>query len=465
MNVIRSHNTLRVRFALWTAGLLFAALGLFGALVYFNMARGLASSVDDSLEVSTAQAIAAVVDNGQLADGLPVSPALTALNERGLTIRILAFDGTVIEAVGLYRALPMASANVALAQQGYSSFASLIDPTTQERIRFHTSAVMAENRVVAIMQVGQSLDSVDDALEQLLTILIVSIPLLVGLTAAGGYFLAARALSPIDVITQTAQRISAHDLHQRLKLQSKNDEVGRLATTFDMMLGRLEASFQRERQFTADASHELRTPLTAMQTVISVLRERRRTPEEYERALDDFAGQTNRLRTLVEDLLHLARIDASGNKIAKPVDLSALLQDVSGALFSLAEAKRLRLSSQIAPDLMMLGDADDLIRLFINLLDNAIKFTEIGEICVQAITQDERILITITDTGIGIEHEHLRRLFDRFYRADVSRSVEGSGLGLSIAQAVAAAHQGTLTVESHPGRGTHFTVTFPKMNS
>lgn len=321
---------------------------------------------------------------------------------------------------------------------------------------------MSQDRVIAIMQIGLSLTLSSDTLEQLQTILLVSIPLLVCIVALGGYLLSAHALAPIDTITQTAQHISAHDLHQRLNLQSTDDEVGRLASTFDMMLDRLEASFQRERQFTADASHELRTPLTAIQTVISVLRERRRSPEEYERALDDFAVQTSRLRTLVEDLLHLARVDAGASKVAKPVALSALLQDVSDTLASLAEAKGLTLITCIPQNLLIVGDADDLIRLFINLLDNAIKYTDQGEIRFDADTSDNRILITIADTGIGIEHQHLSHLFDRFYRVDLSRSIEGNGLGLSIAQAVVKAHQGTLDVASRPGRGTHFTVTLPQ---
>ena len=355
MTLIQRHNTLRLRFALWTAGLLLGAFGLFGALVYFNMARGLSASVDNSLEVSTAQAIAAIVDNGQLADGLPISPAITSLNERGLTIRILRLTGSVIEAVGLYRDMPTLAANLSLAQQGYSSFSSLLDSSTQEQIRFQTSPVIANNHVIAIMQVGQSLDGASDTLEQLLTILLVSIPLLVCVAAAGGYLLAARALAPIDTITRTAQRISAHDLHERLHLPNTNDEVGRLASTFDVMLERLEASFRRERQFTADASHELRTPLTAMQTVISVLRESRRSPEEYEQALDDFAGQTSRLRSLVEDLLHLAHVDAGASKVVKPVLLSALLQDVSATLASLAEAERTYAHYPYPPNLMIMG--------------------------------------------------------------------------------------------------------------
>lgn len=461
--MIQRYNTLRVRFAFWIAGLLFAILLIFGIFVYTSMAGGLAASVDASLQLSAVQAIAAAVDNGRIsiADGIPEPSAITALDDRGFTIRILRLDGTVQGAFGLYRTLPASDSDIAAALEKNEQFSTVIEPSQQEPVRFFTAPIIEDNQVLAIIQVAQSLDPVYDTMEQLLTILLVIIPLLVALTSVGGYVLAARALAPVDAITQTAQRISAHDLHERLNLPSTKDEVGRLATTFDMMLGRLEASFQRERQFTADASHELRTPLTAMQTIIAVTRECPRSPEEYEQVLDDFSCTTGRLRHLVEDLLQLARRDTSTQIVFKRVDLSTLLQDVNAVIEPLVEAKHLKLVSAISDHLELMGDSDDLVRLFMNLLDNAVKYTDGGEIKIQATAVNDQIEVIITDTGVGIGQEELPRVFDRFYRVDSSRSTQGSGLGLAIAHSIAQAHQGAITISSQPGRSTAVTVILP----
>ena len=176
------------------------------------------------------------------------------------------------------------------------------------RVRVYTTPVIENGHSIVILQVAQSLQGVEATLQRLLLTLLISVPLLVVISGLSGYWLAARALQPIDRITSTARRISAQDLSARLDLPDTNDEVGRLASTFDDMLSRLDESFQRERQFTTDASHELRTPLTAMQAVLGMIREKPRSGREYQQALDDLSEEVDRLRTLTEDLLHLARV-------------------------------------------------------------------------------------------------------------------------------------------------------------
>jgi signal transduction histidine kinase len=281
------------------------------------------------------------------------------------------------------------------------------------------------------------------------------------MAGGGGYFLAARALAPIDKITGTARNMSPDDLSTRLNLPETGDEVGRLAATFDSMLARLDAAFQRERQFTADASHELRTPLAAMQTIIGSTLGRQRAPAEYEQALTDLSQEVEQMRTLTEGLLHLARNDVI-RQAAKfeSADLSILLKDVLDSLRPLAEEKGLKLIGNVPDeDLTLMGDSDGLIRLFANLLDNAIKYTTQGCIIASAKRKDDKTLaVAISDTGIGIASEHLPHIFDRFYRVDQSRSTEGIGLGLAIAQDLARAHHGSIAVESEVGKGTTFIV-------
>jgi signal transduction histidine kinase len=281
----------------------------------------------------------------------------------------------------------------------------------------------------------------------------------------GGYFLASRALAPIDQMTRTAQRISAEDLSARLNLPSTNDEVGRLAATFDHMLARLDEAFQRERQFTADASHELRTPLAAMQAIIGVIRAERRKPQDYELALDDLAEETDRLRSLTENLLLLARRDTNQPMVFDEVDIALLLRDLSDSLRPLAEKKGLSLVSNLPERLMINGDSDGLIRLFVNLLDNAIKYTPSGSITISmSLPANNMLTVAITDTGVGIPANDLPHIFDRFYRVERSRATRGSGLGLAIAAEIVQAHRGTIEVTSNPGEGTTFSVRLPVVN-
>ena len=450
-------KTLRVRFALWTAGLFLVILSAFGVYVYGSMARGLGEAVDDSLALNASQVIAGLgVENDELA--LSNSFVIGPEND-DFTIRILTPQGQILQEFGPYHALPLPSENLLAAP----SLATVTDSVSQDPLRVYTAPVEHNRRRVAIVQVAQSLEDVQETLRRLLATLVVSVPLLVMLAGFSGYFLAARALVPIDRITRTARHISAQDLSARLNLPATDDEVGRLAATFDAMLARLDESFRRERQFTADASHELRTPLTAMQAILGLIREKRRTTEEYELALTDLAEETDRLRTLTENLLRLARRDTHRRDSHEVIDLSTLLRDVAESLRPLAEAKGLTLTCNAPDSLTLVGDRDDLIRLFVNLLDNAIKFTERGGITLSASQkQDNRLNITIADRGIGIPAEHLPNIFDRFYRVDESRTMPGAGLGLAIALEIAHAHSGWIDVERAVGNGTCFTIILPE---
>ena len=449
-------NTLRARFALWTSGLLLAALTLFGAFVYFSMSRGLSASLNNSLTINASQVSAGLnIDNGKLilSDSLIEAPENADLQGSGFTIRVLTPQGDLIQEFGRYHNLPVSFTQ---------SFSTSTDPASETAIRVYTQPVYDNNQLVAIVQVAQSLEEIQDILQRLLITLLISIPLLVTIAGFGGYFLAARALTPIDQITSTARKISAEDLSARLDVPTTNDEVGRLSQTLNDMLARLADSFQRERQFTNDASHELRTPLTAMQAILGMIREKRRTPEEYEQAINDLTEETDRLQTLVENLLRLARGDKHQANPFEDVDLSILLKDVSDSLRPLAEAKQIKLNCNVSENLMILGDSDELIRLFVNLLDNAIKYTERGRINISASQNGKNILVKIEDTGIGISAEHIPHIFDRFYRVEVSRTLRGAGLGLVIAKEIATAHHGEIGVRSKRGQGSIFMVSLPK---
>jgi heavy metal sensor kinase len=456
-------RTLRLRFALWTAGLLFAALVLFDLFVYENMSHSLFAAVDETLRL-TANELASEV---RVIDGQPVftenpieDTQYTQLREQGFSVRLLRRTAQMLQGYGPYQALPRPQAALTDPDQP-GEFITVTDPVTQESVRVYSSSIVDDNRVVGILQVAQNLNAIRRTLELLLVTLVIGGPLIVILAGASGYFLAARALAPIDRITRTARSISAEDLSARLNLPETDDEVGRLAATFDSMLARLDDAFRRERQFTADASHELRTPLSAMQMIIDSTLARRRAASEYEQALGDLRQEAERMRMLTEGLLHLARHDALRQPVKfERVDLSILLKDVVDSLRPLAEDKGLQLIDHVPDDgLTLTGDSDGLIRLFVNLLDNAIKYTEQGCITLSAQRQNRKwIVVTLRDTGVGITPEHLPHIFDRFYRVDGSRSKEGIGLGLAIVKEIARMHGGKVIVDSTVGQGTTFVV-------
>lgn len=459
-------RTLRVRFALWTAGFLLAALLLFGAFVYANMSHSLVTPVDETLRLSAMQLQAEVaVRNDQLLvmENPIEDKEYTQLREQGLSMRIFDRSGQVVSEYGPYGDLPPLLPAAAMSDQP-GQFATMTHPASKELVRIFAIPIVNDGVAAGTLQVAHSLSNVRDTLRLLLGALLIAGPLIILLAGAGGYYLALRALAPIDKITRTARQISASDMSMRLALPQTEDEVGRLAATFDSMLARLDTAFQRERRFVADASHELRTPLAAMQLIVSSTLARERSPKDYQEALGDLGCEVEQMRTMVDGLLQLARDDAAGHQAKlESVDLAALLKDVADSLRPLAEEKQLEIVDKV-PDtsLYVVGDSDGLIRLFSNLLHNAIKYTQRGLITVAAKVQgDDMVEVTVSDTGAGIPPQHLPHIFDRFYRVDASRSTDGIGLGLAIALDIAHAHGGDIQVASESDKGTIFTVTLP----
>jgi heavy metal sensor kinase len=328
-----------------------------------------------------------------------------------------------------------------------------------------------EQRGAGIIQVAESYQDIQTVQRQLIVLLAISVPLVTLLASAGGWFLASSALNPIDRITRAATQIGASDLSRRLNLNLPDDEVGRLAATFDQMLARLDAAFERQKRFIADASHEMRTPLTILKGEVEVALNRPRTAKEYRETLEQVNQTTNRLTALVEELLLLARADNRQYPLqVERFDLAELLSDEINYLTPRATDKAITLNLAAPDHLILEADPDKLARLFMNLIDNAIKYSEAGDtVRVSAGAVHDGVRVEIKDTGPGIPAEHLPHLFDRFYRVDKARARQlsdpngqgGAGLGLSIAQWLAEVHGGRIDVTSHPGHGTTFSVHLP----
>lgn len=289
----------------------------------------------------------------------------------------------------------------------------------------------------------------------------------VGLALAsgvGGYVLSGMMLRPVRDITQAASEISATNLNRRINYEGPQDELWDLAQTFDSMIGRLEHSFDRQRQFVQDASHELRTPLAAIRTNIEVTEmDAEATPDEYRELLGTIKTQTERLTRLSEDLLLLTNDD--GAHVEKePVDLSELGMEVLSQLTPLAAARNVKLVPVMSAGVEVETSPDLMYRCVLNLVDNAIKYSGDGSTVTLAVRAGQGGgVVQVADNGVGIAPEDLPRVFDRFYRTDKGRSRRegGTGLGLSIVKELVESLGGTVQAESAPGRGTSFTVSLP----
>ncbi len=322
-----------------------------------------------------------------------------------------------------------------------------------------------ESHTVGYLQVERSLEPVYEALHRLLGLIMAATPLVLAAAALGGYAIARAGLLPISRIIKTAQSIGESDLAQRIGPLPADDEVGRLASTFDDMLSRLEQAFSRQKQFTADASHELRTPVAAIRAQAEAALARPRSRQEYTETLRIIREEAEHLGHLVSQLMFLARADAApAPAAAEIVNLADILDAVVQQLMALAAQHDILLQLTDNPQVSLRGDQTQLTQLFINLIDNAVKYTPAGgTVTVSSQVTGSAVQVSVADTGPGIPPEHLPRIFDRFYRVDKARarSMGGTGLGLAIAMAVARAHGGSIAVESVPGHGSVFTVTLP----
>jgi heavy metal sensor kinase len=305
-----------------------------------------------------------------------------------------------------------------------------------------------------------SLDGTEAILAEFRKFLFLMIPLVLATASLGGDWISRRALSPVDEITRTAQSISVRSLSMRLPVPPTGDELQRMSETWNAVLERLEATVNRIRQFTADASHELRTPIALIRATADLALQRKRSTEDYQKALANIRDEAERMTELVESLLALARSDANGLVLPRAaVDVNGIVRDVISSNLALAESQGVVLSTDLAEFLPpVIGNAAALRRLLLSLVDNAIKYTPAnGHVAVRTSTTANEVLLTVEDTGSGIEPEALPHIFERFYRADTTRSFgSGAGLGLSIAQAIAEAHGSIITVESSAAVGSRF---------
>ncbi len=323
--------------------------------------------------------------------------------------------------------------------------------------------------VTIIVKVGEALDIYDQTLGRV-RVLLAFVVVIAALVVVGGSFaIASSALDPIGRLSAAMGEIRSDRLSRRLGWSDRRDELGSLAQSFDAMLDRLEDGFVRERQFISDASHELKTPLTVINANAQMLeRWADRDPEIRRDSLHAIAEESSALAAMVNGMLLLGRAESGDGIPREPVSLVSVLNEAVGATLPRAAEKGLALG-YVPPevDVRVNGDAALLRQLFTNLIDNAIKFTDAGRIDVALEKSGASAVVTVADTGVGIDEHALGRVFDRFYRTDASRNraVPGTGLGLAIVRSIARVHDGTVEAERKPEGGSIFRVTLPMLTS
>ncbi len=351
-------------------------------------------------------------------------------------------------------------AGVALAARGQARLATI--DYRGRRVRVFTRPERVDGRVVGALTFARDLSDFDAVHHVLAAVALVLLPLSLLLAAAGGLWLTGRALGPLREVTRAAAELGAEDLSRRLTVTG-NDELAELARTFNGMIARLEASFEQQRRFTADASHELRTPLARAKVATSLALAGQPDEQEDRAALRVADQAADAMARLIDQLLTLARADAGQLALAR--QSVAVAELLHGAVAALPPGGDARITIVPPPEALTLdGDPALLEQVLVNLLTNALRHTPAdGRVTLAAAAVANEVHLTVTDTGEGIAPEHLPRVLDRFYRADVARSRQqgGTGLGLAICRMILDAHGGSLTIVSAPGQGTTVTVAVP----
>jgi len=331
--------------------------------------------------------------------------------------------------------------------------------------RFITQRIEVNGRSFTV-QTGVPTDQIIATLSLFRRYLLMLAPLLLFAAASGGYWLSRKALRPVDAIARTARSIGGGNLGDRLEKLATGDELQRLSDTLNEMLARIESSFLRVTQFTADASHELRTPISLIRTEAEIALRKSRGDAEYREALRHILLEAEKTSSLVEELLTLARADSGRENLHLTfLDLRSLIAETASEWRQLVESRNLQFTQAIADcELPVLVDRRAMQRLLAILLDNAVKYTPppgIVELLLEA--RDEKAVITVRDSGIGIATEDQTRIYERFYRVDKARSRElgGAGIGLAIADWIVQQHRGSVTVQSSIGNGSTFYVELP----
>ena len=447
-------KSIRFRLTVWYLLVIAVLLACFGAAAYIMLSYQLHRNLDESLRSKAVEIEGDLkIDAGQVSIAGQPTDLVMVYDSNGAQLRRL---GPSVTFAGVNRL-------VASALLGQSSFATGNTPEGQTlRLFASPFTVLPDTRVAVV--VGRPETEIETVLGNVKSILWLSAVVAICLAAVGGSVLANRALYPVFTMTGAAENIGETSLSHRMQIHGE-DELGRLGSTLNRMIDRLETAFNRQRQFAADASHELRTPLSVIQAESSLALGKERSAEEYRKSLEVVSQEVDYMTTMLGNLLSMARSEAGKDPLKfEKVNLMDLMTEVSANAELLAREKGLQFNRGSFDNVVVEGDRVRLKQMFLNILENAVRYTPAGgSVSVSLASKDRFAVVSIADTGIGIPEEQLPLIFERFYRVDKARSRAqgGAGLGLAIAKHIVDNHGGRIDVESRVRKGSTFKVLLP----
>jgi signal transduction histidine kinase len=473
--------TIRLRLTLVYSFILAMTLSVFGVALYNIQAQGTLNLLEKDLIISSERIVEALLKTN-IAMHLPDQPQISPIRPRAFNdfstegtfqglqereiVRVLNSQGQLIASpFGREEdALPLSENSLTSLQQNQDIFETSV--VAEENMLIYNRPIFINGDIIYIIQVARLLTERDNMLNSLATTLIVA-GIVTTLVAFGiGWFFSGFALAPIERMTQTAHAIGeARDFTRRVTHTGQQDEIGRLANTFNQMLASLENAYKKvensleqQRNFVFDVSHELRTPLTTLRGNLGLLRRKPPSPpEEQEDILKDMVEESDRLIRLVNELLLLAHADARHAVRSEPLLIQPVLEEVARQAALLDERRIIHLD--IIHPASIIGDRDALKQIVLILVDNAIKYSD-EDIHIQVLKSGDDVEIRVHDQGKGITPDELTHVFDRFYRTEESAVIPGFGLGLPIAKSLVEAMDGKLTIESEAGHGSSVIVSF-----
>lgn len=450
---------------------------LCGILLYIRLQTELVATYDGPLKSQTNQLINDITSDDGSIDSEDIAEEILFLDHSTLRkksedvnvnlsalVRVLDTKGHILGMTDAFHELQIPSISVTQPLHGIS-WQGTVMASNGIRVRLYSTDLFSKGTFFGVIQVGQSLDPLDSTLDEIAEELLLIAPFALILGLIGSYWLAKRAFIPIYHLTNIAEDISAKDLHRRVPVPRAKDEVQLLALTFNKMIEQLHKAFMQQRRFVADASHELRTPVAAIRSMTDVALAQPPQLEECLSVLSNVNGEAERLGVLIRDLLLLARSDEGQVSLEHElVRLDILVSDVVATLEPLAVERGIELLAATLEPVTVRGDISRLIQCVINLLDNALTYTDVGgTVTLRVEIRDGCGCVVVQDTGMGMAPEDKLHIFERFYRTDEARTRKagGSGLGLSIVDWVVRAHEGSIHIESQEGQGSTFTLSLP----
>ena len=461
-------RSLRFRITAWYAGLLAGTLLVFGASVYLGLERYLDWTLQRTL-ASECQTIAT-----ELLSQLPAKDTewlAREINEdyapevNGRFIRVVREGGGIVYLSAAPKDATFDPSRIPFPRDKERNGQRMLQLRSGNRLLIHSMTLTTPGAKRFLVESGAPYNQIEVVLHGLLLTLAIYMPFVVSFAVAGGYWLMRRSLQPVDEITRRAEGITSSNLSERLPVIRTGDELERLSISLNHMIERLDDAFQHINRFSADASHELRTPLTILQLELEGIAQNHRRDPSLGDQIGSALEETHRMSRIVESLLAISRLDAGEVKMDKTrLDLGGLAASTADEMTLLAEEKSIQLRTHGATGIHVEGDRTRLQQIIVNLIDNAIKYTqEGGRVEINVDREGNTAILEVSDNGPGIPAHALSHVFERFYRADKARSRArgGAGLGLSIVKAICDAHNAEVKVSSQEGQGSCFRVELP----